>query len=86
MINTKPLLRKSLIAKLNPVIRGWANYYSAVVSKEVFRKIDNLLWKRLWRWASRRHPNKSAKWVKEKYFPSIERNTEIGFLTMANIY
>ncbi|NER07087.1 MAG: RNA-dependent DNA polymerase, partial [Okeania sp. SIO3C4] len=41
----------ALIAKLNPVIRGWANYYSAVVSKEVFRKIDNLLWKRLWRWA-----------------------------------
>ncbi|WP_293117871.1 group II intron reverse transcriptase/maturase [Okeania sp. SIO1I7] len=63
---------EALIAKLNPVIRGWANYYSAVVSKEVFRKIDNLLWKRLWRWASRRHPNKSAKWVKEKYFPKVK--------------
>jgi RNA-directed DNA polymerase len=61
---------KALIAKLNPIIRGWANYYSAVVSKEVFSKIDNLLWKRLWRWASRRHPNKSATWVKEKYFPA----------------
>ncbi|MGD1699252.1 group II intron reverse transcriptase/maturase [Dapis sp. BLCC M229] len=62
---------KVLIAKVNPVIKGWANYFSTVVSKEVFQEMDNLLWKRLWRWASRRHPNKSAKWVKKKYFPNI---------------
>ena len=61
----------ALIAKLNPVIRGWANYFSTIVSKEVYNKVDNLLWKRLWRWASRRHSNKSAKWVKNKYFPAI---------------
>ena len=59
---------KALIAKLNPIIRGWSNYFSTVVSKEVFSKIDALLWKRLGRWANRRHPNKSAHWVKSKYF------------------
>jgi RNA-directed DNA polymerase len=64
----KTACTKALIAKLNPVIRGWANYFSTVISKEAFNKIDDLLWKRLWRWASRRHPNKSAKWVKKKYF------------------
>ena len=63
---------KALIAKLNPVIRGWANYFSTVVSKEVFSEIDNLLWTRVWRWASRRHPNKSANWVKKKYFPKVK--------------
>ncbi|WP_293139672.1 group II intron reverse transcriptase/maturase [Okeania sp. SIO3I5] len=61
----------AIIAKLNPIIRGWANYYSTVVSKEVFIKIDHLLYKRLWRWASRRHPNKSSQWVKEKYFSTV---------------
>ncbi|NEO54768.1 MAG: group II intron reverse transcriptase/maturase [Okeania sp. SIO3B5] len=63
---------KALIAKLNPVIRGWAKYFSIVVSKEVFSKLDMLLWKRLWRWASRRHPNKPSQWVKKKYFPNIK--------------
>ncbi|NEQ36740.1 MAG: group II intron reverse transcriptase/maturase [Okeania sp. SIO3I5] len=62
----------ALIAKLNPIIRGWANYFSTVVSKEVFNELDHLLWKRLWRWASRRHPNKSAQWVKKKYFPNVK--------------
>ena len=63
---------KALIAKLNPVIRGWAKYFSKVVSKEILSKLDNLLWKRLWRWASRRHPNKPATWVRKKYFPKVK--------------
>ena len=63
---------EALIAKLNPVIRGWANYYSSVVSKETFYTLDNLLWRRLWRWAKRRHPNKSSEWVKTKYFSPYE--------------
>ncbi|NEQ72065.1 MAG: group II intron reverse transcriptase/maturase [Okeania sp. SIO2C9] len=63
---------KALIAKLNPVIRGWANYFSTVVSKEVFTEMDHLIWKRLGRWGSRRHPNKSATWVKKKYFPRVK--------------
>ena len=67
---------KALITKLNPVIKGWANYFSAIVSKSTFSKLDMLLWKIIGQWAMRRHPNKLAKWVKKKYFPhcKITRN------------
>ncbi len=65
----------ALISKLNPVIRGWCNYFSAVVSSKIFSRLDHLVWQRLWRWCSRRHQKKSGKWIKAKYFkPTGNRN------------
>ena len=32
--------------------------------------MDSEIWKALWRWAIRRHPNKGRRWVKEMYFPA----------------
>lgn len=61
-----------LILKLNPVIRGWANYHRHVVSKDTFNDVDHAIFETLWHWAKRRHPNKGEKWVKDKYFFSIE--------------
>jgi RNA-directed DNA polymerase len=58
----------NLIRLLNPILRGWANYHSHVVAKETFARVDTDVWSMLWRWAVRRHPNKGARWVKEKYF------------------
>jgi len=60
----------ALIKELNPIIRGWSNYNSTVVSKEVFSYCDYILYKQLRRWAKRRHPNKSASWVANKYWHS----------------
>jgi RNA-directed DNA polymerase len=57
-----------LIMKLNPVIRGWANYHRHVVSKQVFSDIDGQIHWTLWRWAKRKHPQKSASWIRKKYF------------------
>ena len=57
-----------VIKKLNPVIRGWANYYRHAASKETFNRMDHRIWQMLWRWAKRRHPNKPSKWVKARYF------------------
>jgi RNA-directed DNA polymerase len=44
----------ALISKLNPIIRGWSNYYSTVVSKKTFNKVDNLTWQKLRAWAKNR--------------------------------
>ena len=60
--------QENLVKKLNPVIRGWANYHQNQVAKETFSKVDHVIWKQLWQWACRRHPNKSAAWVRSKYF------------------
>ncbi len=64
---------------LNPIIRGWVQYHRHVVSKAVFSAIDHFIFKILWRWARRRHPNKSAYWVKDKYFRSHKARNWIFF-------
>ncbi len=58
----------AVIKHLNPVIRGWANYYSSQCSKRVFTKLDHLLYLKLARWAKRRHPNKNGHWITDKYW------------------
>jgi RNA-directed DNA polymerase len=68
-----------LIMKLNPIIRGWANYHHHVVSSETFSKVDYAIFKALWRWAKRRHPNKGKKWIKEKILPN-QRQPPVGVL------
>jgi RNA-directed DNA polymerase len=55
----------TLIQRLNPVIRGWSAYYSAVVSKATFKKQDYLLFLKLRRWAGRRHSHRTRqRWQK----------------------
>ena len=58
----------NLIRLLNPVLRGWANYHCHIVAKKTFAYIDAQVWSMLWQWSTRRHPNKGARWVKDKYF------------------
>jgi RNA-directed DNA polymerase len=60
-----------LITKLNPIIRGWATYHRHVASKQTFAKVDHAIFQALWRWAQRRHSNKSRRWIKDKYFVSV---------------
>ena len=60
-----------LIMKLNPIIRGWCNYFRSVCSKKVFTKLDQLIWRKLFKWAKRRHNNKGTKWIIDRYWQSI---------------
>ncbi len=66
--NLRGASQEVLITRLNPLIRGWSNYYSTVVAKATFARMDTLLYAKLRRWAYRRHPTKSAWWVSEKYW------------------
>jgi len=59
---------ETLIKRLNPVLKGWAQYHKGVVAKQTFSKVDHLIYWRLMRWGLRRHPRKSAKWVYGHYW------------------
>jgi RNA-directed DNA polymerase len=64
--------QEDVIRKLNPILRGFANYYKGQVSKETFGYISHRVWQYLWRWAKRRHPQKNSRWVKKRYFKTIK--------------
>ncbi|WP_413773418.1 group II intron reverse transcriptase/maturase [Thalassoporum mexicanum] len=57
-----------LIDHLNPIIRGWANYYSNVCSTTTYTSMDRLVYLKLWAWARRRHSHKSRQWIAHKYW------------------
>lgn len=57
-----------LLNKLNPIIRGQANYYRSQVSSKSFRTLDNFMFKRAIRYANRTHPKKSNEWRKHRYW------------------
>ena len=57
-----------VIARLNPILRGWAAYYRTVVSKHVFTTTDSYLWWLTFKWAVRSHRNKPKGWVTARYY------------------
>ena len=77
--SNRSISQEALINMLNPIIRGWCNYNSSVVSQKTFSKLDQLLYGILKRWTQRVHPNKNKKWVKEKYWKSTTTKTKDGF-------
>lgn len=60
-----------LIVQLTTLIRGWALYHRHGASKQTFRSVDCAIYRALWPWARRRHPNKSRRWVRKKYFQTV---------------
>jgi RNA-directed DNA polymerase len=72
---SQALSQEQLIGQLNPVIHGWSLYYRTVVSKKQFTVCDYLLTRMLWQKMTRKHPKKSAKWVKEHYWHTMKGNT-----------
>jgi len=57
-----------LLRQLNPLLRGWANYYRNGAAQRTFYKLDWYVFCKIWRWISRRHPDKTRAWKKAKYF------------------
>jgi len=63
--------QSKLIRELNPVIRGWANYYSTITCKEVFSRMDNLVHQKLRAWANRRCTRSNKHLVSSNYWHTV---------------
>jgi len=65
---------RAVIARLNPIIRGWAAYYRPVVSSKTFASLDNYMWKLTYKWATYSHPNKSKTWTVDHYYGKFNQS------------
>lgn len=86
-----------LIFTLNPIIKGWGEYYQFSAATETYRKVDNAIFQKLWRWCLRRHHNKGLGWIKNRYFHKIgnrdwvfsteesERDKQCSLISLTNI-
>ncbi|HEV8561256.1 MAG TPA: reverse transcriptase domain-containing protein [Actinophytocola sp.] len=58
----------AVLAKINPIVRGWANYYRGAASSIVFAALDVHLWRLTYKWACHGHPHTPKRWIINRYF------------------
>lgn len=66
----------AVVKELNPVIRGWANYFRIGVASRIFGKLDNWMFIRERRFLKRTHPNKPKCWHDAKYFGKLNKQRD----------
>ena len=62
---------KQIIAKLNPVLRGWGNYFRTGTCSREFLKMDRFVYARLVRWLYRRGGQRKTRrciWTAEQFW------------------
>ena len=60
---------KALLHQLNPVLRGWANYFRHGVSKATFSYLRAFTWRRVVCWLRHKHPRISWRELRRRYLP-----------------
>ncbi|MGL9732397.1 MAG: group II intron maturase-specific domain-containing protein [Wolbachia sp.] len=64
-------LQEAVIKELNPIIRGWCQYYTLAVSSKIFNSLDDIMFKKFCKWAIFGHQNKGRFWIKKSTLRSI---------------
>ena len=54
--------------KLNPIVRGWANYFRYSSASKAFSKLDSWMFIRAMRHVKREHSDKAWRWLYERYW------------------
>jgi|SRR5579872_6325163 len=67
---------QGILKRLNPIIRGWANYFRTAVASHTFYSLDHWMWQRQVRYTKRKHPNKPWHWKKGRYWGKLNPASE----------
>jgi RNA-directed DNA polymerase len=67
---------KAVLARLNPILRGWANYFRNGVSKRTFARVDHWMFQREVRYVNHKHPTKPWYWKKRRYWGRMHRQRQ----------
>jgi RNA-directed DNA polymerase len=59
-----------LVNILNPIIRGWGNYFG-IGTLRIFSRLDHYIWYRIWRYLRRKYKKVSTKNLVSRYFQGI---------------
>jgi RNA-directed DNA polymerase len=62
---------QAVLTHLNPIIRGWANYFRIGVASRTFGNLDRFLYGRAYRYVASTHPNKSWQWRQNRYWGKL---------------
>ncbi len=75
-----PLTTQQLIAEINPIIRGWGNYYCRSHVRRLFHQLDGWIERRLWSHRYKRW--RCAGW---KTLPSSRLRGELGLVGLVSL-
>lgn len=75
-----PLTTGRLIDEINPIIRGWGNYYRKAHVRKLFNRLDRWIRRRIW---SHRHKRwRNAGW---KTLPESKLHGELGLVSLIKL-
>ncbi len=60
---TRPLKTQELIVELNPLLRGWGEYYKRAHVRKLFQRLDGWIRRRIWSHRYRHWRNAGWKWL-----------------------
>jgi RNA-directed DNA polymerase len=58
---------EDLFRKLNPIVRGWAQYFRHSAASQTYADLGHYLWWRVWRWLLHKHPRTGKHAIATRY-------------------
>jgi RNA-directed DNA polymerase len=75
-----PVTLRDMVTVLNPIIRGWGNYYRKANVRTLFHRLDGWIERRLWSFISKRWRNTA--W---RRYPSSRLITDFGLVRLIHL-